>query len=255
MLHSSPSPLWICPQHTDTHPTANHSHNNPGISYQKEISRPRRDVFHENSTTTVIGGAMRRDVQHNFNVRNNRLDSCVGGNLWERVKSGRIQRYRMEVTRHPSAFPSHLTVHTGHGGAVALSSLASRRVPCQGTLPSRSRVDTFWPLDSANETSLALGLIPEENSEHQSRKSRKWEGSPRGSREQPAPLPLWSEWVWRPSSRERPLLSLVHERWSLVWWELLGREFICFFEFYMLLLSSFILLALKHCTTQIFWER
>lgn len=26
-------------------------------------------------------GAMRRDVQHNFNVRNNHLDSCVGGNL------------------------------------------------------------------------------------------------------------------------------------------------------------------------------
>ena len=48
------SPLDLS-QHTDTHPTANHSRNNPGISYQKEISRPRRDVFHENSTTTANG--------------------------------------------------------------------------------------------------------------------------------------------------------------------------------------------------------
>ena len=241
MLHSSPPPLGICPQRPDTHPAANHSGNNPGISYQK-ISRPRRHVFHENSTTTANGGAMRREVQHNFNVRNNCLDSCVGGNLWDSVKSGRIQRHRTEVMRHPSAFPSHLTVHAGPGGAVALSFLASRRVRCQGTLPSRSWVDTFWPLGSANETSLALGLISEENSEPQSRKSRKWEGSTEGSREQHAPSPLWNRWVLRPSSRETPPPRLVHERWSLVWWELPGYEFICFFEFYMLLLSAFILL-------------
>lgn len=62
----------------------------------------------------------------------------------------------------PTSISFIFTVHTGHG-VQALSSLASRRVPCQAHCPAGAEWthSGLWIL----QMKLALGLIPEENSE------------------------------------------------------------------------------------------
>ena len=148
-------------------------------------------------------------------------------------------------------FSSHC-VHW-HGSTVALSSLASRRVRCQGTLPSRSRVDTFWPLGSANETSLALGLISEENSEPQSRKSRKWEGSPQGQQRAACTFTL-VERMGLKALLQRETSSQAGP-WKVVISLMRAPRAGVHMLFWILHVAFFLHLALKHCTTQIFWER
>lgn len=141
----------------------------------------------------------------------------------------------MEAARHPSAFPSSHCAHWARKCSGLF--LASGGVSMSGHTAQQSRVDTFLASWFGKWNFLALGLIPEENSERQSRKS--WKCSPRRW-ESSLHLTL-VEWMSfeGSSSRERPLLSLVHERWSLVWWELLGREFTCSAFFWILHVIAF----------------
>ena len=54
--------------------------------------------------------------------------------------------------------------HWARGAQRPLSFLSCWHAWRRGAPPSRSRVDTSWPLGSANETFLALGLVSEESS-------------------------------------------------------------------------------------------
>lgn len=153
------------------------------------------------------------------------VDLTVGGSLWKRVKSGRLQMSRVETVIHLSVFRHHLVWtyplwacwaqvpssslscwHTGYrvycpAGAGSIHSVLLVQQMRLSSLP-------IWYLNKC------LSLRP------QRRKSKEVRAHPQSSGDRDS-----QHTGWGPSSTEGPLPRQGHERCLLFWWERLKCEF------------------------------